>query len=153
MSARTVAFYAAIADEVPLEELAILMRETGTRTVYPVQLGTEIALAEAAEAGSLQIGPHGVLEPARDAPRIDAADVDAFLVPGLLFDRACRRLGRGGGHYDRLLARAREDATLIGICYADRVVEELPEDPWDIAMDFVVTDRFVVERPERGVGS
>lgn len=153
LSARTIAFYAAIADEVPLDLLAASSRERGARIAYPVQSGVGLELALVSNPESLCAGPSGVREPDRDALRIGVDEVDAFLVPGLLFDRACRRLGRGGGHYDRLLARAREDATLIGICYADRVVEELPEDPWDVPVDWVVTDRFVVERPVRGAGS
>ena len=75
-------------------------------------------------------------------------EVDLFVVPGLLFDRAGRRLGRGGGHLDRLLGRARKDAARVGLCYAQRVVQELPAAPWDVAMHVVVTDREVI-RPER----
>jgi 5-formyltetrahydrofolate cyclo-ligase len=71
-------------------------------------------------------------------------EVDLFVVPALRFDRAGRRLGRGGGHYDRLLARRRTDAWLVGICYEDRVVDELPEDPWDVRMHVVVADRFLL---------
>jgi len=142
--ASVVAVYSAIADEVPVEELAARLRAAGARTAYPIQEGETLALALASDSGALKAGPRGVLEPVGAAQRVRAEDVDAFVVPGLLFDRSCRRLGRGGGHYDRLLAGARADATLIGICYADRVVEELPQDPWDVAMDLVVTERFVL---------
>lgn len=93
----------------------------------------------------------GIREPEQDSIRVPVEEIDAFLVPGLMFDRNCRRLGRGGGHYDRLLGRARVGAASIGICYAEHVVDELPEDPWDVAMDLVVTDRFVVRRFLRGV--
>ena len=106
-----------------------------------------MALADG--GGTLRRGPGGICEPALDAPRVLFREIDAFLVPGLLFDRSCRRLGRGGGQYDRLLKRARADSTAIGICYAERVVEELPEDSWDVAMDLIVTDQFVVRRSIR----
>ena len=66
--------------------------------------------------------------------------MDVFLVPGLLFDRAGRRLGRGGGHFDRLLARACPGALRVGVCVAERVVDELPEGPWDVRMHRIVTE-------------
>lgn len=130
-SARTIALYSAIGDEVRLDAIAAWCVRRGARAVYPVQVGA-----------ALEMAPEGAAE------RVPVAEIDAFVVPGVLFDRACRRLGRGGGHYDRLLAASRADATLIGICYADRVVDELPEESWDVAMDIVVTDEFVL----RGAG-
>jgi 5-formyltetrahydrofolate cyclo-ligase len=126
--ARTLALYSAIGDEVPLSAVADAARQRGARTVYPVVLTSELEWAP------------DVASP----ERLPVDQIDCFVVPGLLFDRACRRLGRGGGHYDRLLARARPDAALVGICYADRVVDELPADPWDVAMHVVVTDQFVL---------
>ncbi len=147
--ARTIAFYSAIRDEVPLEEAASASRARGVRTVYPVQCAAGLELALSNEGDSLHRGRGGIREPADDATRVPCEEIDAFLVPGLLFDRSCRRLGRGEGHYDRLLKRARAGATSIGICYAERVVEELPEDPWDVAMDLVVTEQFVVRRSVR----
>jgi len=134
-TAGTVALYAAIGDEVRLEAFAAWCRERGTRTVRPVQAGVALEM---------------VLDASEE--RAPVAAIDAFVVPGMLFDRSCRRLGRGGGHYDRLLAGARADATLIGICYADRVVEELPEETWDVAMDVVVTDSCVLRRGSRRSG-
>ncbi|MEX2207507.1 MAG: 5-formyltetrahydrofolate cyclo-ligase [Myxococcota bacterium] len=151
--ARTIAFYAAIADEVPVEQAASAARDRGARTVYPLRSAGGLELALSAAGDSLRPGRFGIREPERDAPRVLVQDIDAFLVPGLLFDRSCRRLGRGGGHYDRLLEHARAGATPIGICYAERVVEELPEDSWDVAMEIVVTDRFVIRRSPREGGA
>lgn len=130
-TARTLALYSPIGDEVRLEAFVEWCGERGARAVYPVAVGSALEM---------------VLEGTEE--RVPVGEIDAFVVPGVLFDRACRRLGRGGGHYDRLLAASRADATLIGICYADRVVDELPEESWDVAMDVVVTDAFVL----RGAG-
>lgn len=151
LSARTIGYYSAIGDEVAVEAAAVDSRARGDRTAYPVRTdaGLEMALAEGGFA--LRRGPGGICEPALDAPRVLFGEIDAFLVPGLLFDRTCRRLGRGGGQFDRLLKRARADATSIGICYAEHVVEELPEDSWDVAMDIIVTDQFVIRRSIRSV--
>jgi 5-formyltetrahydrofolate cyclo-ligase len=127
-AARVAAFYRAIGDEVPVEAVAEACRERGCRVVYPVVAGADLELAE---------------DPDRPA-RTRAEEVDVFVVPGVLFDRSGHRLGRGGGHYDRLLARRRANTTRIGVCYVDRVVNELPVDPWDVSMDALVTDQFVL---------
>jgi 5-formyltetrahydrofolate cyclo-ligase len=141
-----VALYAAIADEVPVDSAALRCRERGVRTVYPRRGSNGIELRLVADSRQLERRGRPFPEPDDEAPLVAVEAVDAFVVPGLLFDRSCRRLGRGGGDYDRLLARARPDAARVGICYADRVLAELPEDPWDVAMDVVVTDRFELRR-------
>lgn len=148
--AATIAFYCAIGDEVPVEDAAAFARSRGARTVYPVRTDSGLELATVDGGDSLPSGPGDIREPAAAAPRVCCADVVAFVVPGLLFDRSCRRLGRGGGQYDRLLKQAPANATSIGICYADHMIEALPEEPWDVAMDLVVTDQFVVRRALRG---
>jgi 5-formyltetrahydrofolate cyclo-ligase len=135
---------------VPVAPIAAQLRERGALTLYPRRGAAGLELCVVAAASELGRGSGRFAEPAEGAPRAAVEAVDVFVVPGLLFDRSCRRLGRGGGDYDRLLARARRDAARVGICYADRVVDELPEDPWDVAMDVVVTERFVLRRGRPG---
>ncbi|MAT07166.1 MAG: hypothetical protein CL424_19210 [Acidimicrobiaceae bacterium] len=79
--------------------------------------------------------------PERDAEFPVAPDVpDAVVVPGLGFTADGARLGRGGGWYDRFLAGRRLECVAIGVCFAEQVVDELPEEPHDIRVDMVVTD-------------
>ena len=71
------------------------------------------------------------------------SDIDLFLVPGLAFDRMGRRLGRGGGHYDRALAKAR--GLKVGLAGSYQIwSEDLPEEAHDIRMDAVSTERFAL---------
>ncbi len=90
-----------------------------------------------------------------DARRAEPADLDAVLVPGLAFDGAGHRLGRGGGHYDRLLAGVRADCLRVGLCFAGQLLDAVPLDPWDESVDWIATERGLVEGapgrgPERG---
>jgi 5-formyltetrahydrofolate cyclo-ligase len=62
-----------------------------------------------------------------------------FLVPGVAFDAAGARLGRGGGWYDRLLTRF-ERAGRIGLAFDAQIVSRVPVDPWDARMDAVATE-------------
>jgi 5-formyltetrahydrofolate cyclo-ligase len=65
---------------------------------------------------------------------------DVILLPLVGFDRKMNRLGQGAGHYDRLLATL-PDALRIGIAWSVQEVDALPTDPWDIALDAVVTEK------------
>ena len=65
---------------------------------------------------------------------------DLVIVPGLAFTADGARLGQGGGWYDRFLSAVRSDCTTIGVCFSEQVVDALPVEPHDVAVDHVVTD-------------
>ena len=81
----------------------------------------------------------GILEPA-GAEIVPPKDVGTWLVPGLAFTRDGKRLGYGGGWYDRLLAEASEDAPKYGIAHAFQILDDLPSEPHDILLSGVVDD-------------
>jgi 5-formyltetrahydrofolate cyclo-ligase len=87
---------------------------------------------------------YGYRQPAPDAPVVADAEIGAVVVPGLAFDRAGQRLGRGKGYYDRFLARlvGPGSALLIGIT-GDYIVESLPTDDHDIPMTHLATSSGV----------
>jgi 5-formyltetrahydrofolate cyclo-ligase len=151
-SARAVSAYAARPDEIATDGLLRALWARGVRVALPRVRALDLQLHEVGSHTQLASSSLGVREPEPGAPSVDATSIDLFLVPGLLFDRHGRRLGRGGGHFDRLLARARPEATRVGLCHASRVVDALPEDPWDARMHFVVTtaELIVASRGRRG---
>lgn len=69
--------------------------------------------------------------------------LDVVLVPGRLFDRRGIRLGRGGGHYDRLLPRLRPGVPVIGVTVDERIVDQLPAEPHDVPMTHLATESGV----------
>lgn len=94
-------------------------------------------------AGSLERAGRGLLEPGGARLGVRAVlDADTVLLPGLAVDGRGMRLGRGGGSYDRVLARlAREGAgpALVVLLYANEVVARVPEEPHDHPVHAVVT--------------
>lgn len=63
---------------------------------------------------------------------------DLVIVPGLAFTRTGQRLGQGGGWYDRFLADV--ECVTVGVCFAEQVLDDLPIEAHDVAVDVVVTD-------------
>jgi len=82
-------------------------------------------------------GQFGALEPAAGCPAIPLNQLDLVLVPGVAFDFAGRRLGRGKGFYDRLLAEVRGHK--CGVAFDEQLVAELPEEPHDVRVDSILT--------------
>lgn len=69
--------------------------------------------------------------------------IDLIIVPGVAFTAGGQRLGRGGGYYDRYLARAGRTATRIGLGFDFQVIDHVPTEPGDASIDLVVTDRRI----------
>ena len=92
----------------------------------------------------LRSGYRGVAEPPASAPLLTVEGLPAatvVLVPGAAFDGAGRRLGWGGGHYDRALAEIRRGcatALLVGVCVPEQLVERVPCADHDVAVDLVL---------------
>lgn len=93
--------------------------------------------------GPLRMHRFGMAQPGADAPTVEPSQLDAVLVPGRCFDRHGIRLGRGGGHYDRLVPRLRPGIPVIGVCADDRVVDRLPSDVHDAPMTHLATESGV----------
>jgi 5-formyltetrahydrofolate cyclo-ligase len=71
---------------------------------------------------------------------VDPALLDIVVVPGLAFTRDGERLGQGGGHFDRFLTRVRGDCLRIGVAFQEQLVDRLPAERHDVAVDRVITD-------------
>ena len=77
-----------------------------------------------------------ILEPENP---IKISEVDVFLVPGMAFTTSGKRLGRGGGYYDKLLSKY-PDTLKIGLTFNERIIEDIPTENHDISMDYVFTN-------------
>ncbi|WP_326701638.1 5-formyltetrahydrofolate cyclo-ligase [Streptomyces sp. NBC_01754] len=146
--ARTVAAYVSVGREPGTHALLDGLRARGVRVLLPV-LMADNDLDWAVYEGKEHLLPagRGLLEP-HGAPlgpeAVLAADV--VLLPGLAVDRRGMRLGRGGGSYDRVLARlaaAGADPALVVLLYDDEVVARVPEEPHDHPVDAVITPTAV----------
>lgn len=149
--ARVLLLYASLPTEVPTDAVAEEAHRRGITVVYPRCLVDARALAlhrVAPGEALLEGGSYGIREPAPACPLVEVAEVDAALVPGLAWDRAGRRLGRGAGYYDRLFARPDWRGYRCGLFFAAQEMPSLPADPWDAPLHAVVTEEETVRGAE-----
>jgi 5-formyltetrahydrofolate cyclo-ligase len=139
--------YLSMKHEIPTRYIARMAWEAGREVCVPAWNTSEKAYALYAIGPRMHLiaGPHGVREPAVRVP-VMPWDVNTFILPGLAFDAQGGRLGYGAGHYDAILGKALRAARKIAICYDWQVLDApLPQEPHDIAMDWIVTDTRVID--------
>jgi 5-formyltetrahydrofolate cyclo-ligase len=162
------------AREIAVQAITLLPPRPGSLSAYlslPTEPGTDPVIAVAREAGHairvpridgrglqwVELGPESVLDHGPlgiREPRGAALDpdelgrLDLMLVPGLAVDRTGRRLGQGGGYYDRALASVPSHADggplLVIVLYEDEVRDEIPYEPHDRRVDAAVTPGGVI---------
>ena len=141
--ARCVLIYVALPEEVATASLIERSLALGKRVVVPRVLDETHALElrEIRDAAlDLVKGAFGIFEPRPERTRVvTAAEIDCAVVPGLAFDRRGRRLGRGRGYFDRLLAGLDRRVPRLGLAFGFQVVDELPFEPHDQPVDRVLS--------------
>ena len=90
-------------------------------------------------------GHLGIPEPLPTCPRVAPAAIDWVLVPGVAFDLEGRRLGYGGGYYDRLLPLLPREAPRVVGTFDLQVVARVPAAPHDLGVDTIVTESRTIE--------
>lgn len=90
-----------------------------------------------------------ILEPVNTARRISPNLLELVILPLVAFDKKGHRVGTGGGYYDRTFAflhqKPAKKPILVGLAYSIQEAEKLPADPWDIQLDYVLTEKGIVK--------
>jgi 5-formyltetrahydrofolate cyclo-ligase len=126
--AGTIAAYISVGTEPDTRGLVYALWKRGSYILLPVLLADDdLDWASYEGPESLAAGPRGLLQPT-EPPRGVAAvsSADLVIVPALAVDRAGRRLGRGGGSYDRALTRVGAAVPTLALVYDGELVDEVP---------------------------
>lgn len=147
---KIVAAFVAIHGEVNLAPVLRELRARGATIAMPRVDPEEaaIVLHEHRDGDPLEESGFGVPEPLPSAPRVDLAQVDLVLVPGLAFDPRGFRIGYGKGYYDQLLPTL-PHAFRLAVGYDFQLVAEVPELPHDERVQAIVTDARVLRVEDR----
>ena len=139
--AGTVAAYYSVGAEPDTRGLVYALWKRGSYVLLPrLRPDGDLDWASYEGPDSLVPGPRGLLEPSeppRGAGAVARADV--VLVPALAVDRAGNRLGRGGGSYDRALARVGPLVPLIALLYDGELLDHVPAEGHDVPVRAAVS--------------
>ena len=137
----TVALYLPIGSEIDPKPLMGKLVAAGAKLALPyVQDDGSMVYRAYTRGDMLEQRPFGLLEPNPEVPEVNPTLV---ITPLLGFDRNGNRLGYGKGHYDRALTRLRDQGRVFvcGLAYFGQEVEEVPAEPHDVPLDWVMTER------------
>ena len=144
-SARVIALYSSLQNEVATEQIRDHSLRNGKRVVYPRLLPKRsLEFVEIESATELVRGKSGIAEPIGDKV-LSHGEVDLLLiVPAVAFDAKGNRLGRGQAWYDHVIRQWGPRATPVGLAYEFQVIDHVPVDPWDEKVLFIATqERFI----------
>jgi len=138
-----------IKNEYDARHIAKTLRARGALTALPVVVAPRqpLVFREWHPGVTLAKGPLDIPYPVDSAP----VEPDAALLPMNGWDAMGYRLGYGGGFFDRTLASLARRPVTIGISYELARLDTIHPQPWDIAMDYVVTERGVYRRDPQGL--
>ncbi len=144
LRAATVAFCWPIRNEYDARHLAKTLRAAGALTALPVVVApkTPLVFREWHPGVTLARGPLDIPYPVGSR----ALEPSAVLLPMNGWDAQGFRLGYGGGFFDRTLAALEQKPQLIGVSYELARMASIHPQPWDVPMDYVVTERGVYRR-------
>lgn len=137
-AARTVLLYYSLSDEVSTHAL-ITEYAQSKRILLPVVIdSSELELRFYTDTYSLRKGAFGISEPS-GSRFLNYGAIDLAVIPGVAFDVAGNRLGRGRGYYDRLLKKLQTfHVPTLGICFDFQKLPYIPTEEHDIAVDVVL---------------
>ena len=141
--ARTVMAFWSFGSEVDTAPLVGRVLAGGRTVAMPRIEGADVVPVEYRPGDRLRQTSFGAFEPV-EGRAVDPSELDLVVVPGVAFDDAGRRVGYGGGYYDRLLPRLRPGVPAIAIAFSLQRVAEVPAGGMDRRVDAIVTEREVL---------
>lgn len=141
--ARTVMVFWSFGSEVSTGPVITALHERGITVVLPAIVRGELQPRTWAPGEPLTTTSFGAEEPASGTV-VDPVSIDVIAVPAVAFDRTGRRLGYGGGYYDRFLPSTGPSCLRVGVGFATQLVDgDLPAGAFDLRVDLVVTETQV----------
>lgn len=142
-TARVIMGYAPFRNEVDVMPWLLAKLEAGVKILLPRVMAEtgELEAVPLVPDDQMSVSKLGVSEPLGSG--IDPREIEAVIVPGVVFDRQGYRLGYGKGFYDRFLPRLKPATFCCGVAYEIQIVDELPREAHDYRLDCLVSEKGV----------
>jgi len=143
----SVALYSPIGKEVATEQIRDHALKAGKKLYYPKSgEGEDGAFIRMRSVGELRPGRYGILEPT-GSEGLTQSDQESLVVfvPGLAFDLAGNRLGRGKGWYDRAVEGFADGARFVALAYEFQIMEQIPVEAWDRRVHYIITEERTID--------
>ncbi|MCR5118260.1 MAG: 5-formyltetrahydrofolate cyclo-ligase [Lachnospiraceae bacterium] len=137
LSAKKILLFASFGSEPDTDPIAIRALDMGKEIYYPRVEDKDISFYAVKDITELKSGYKGIREPATERPWDGEVKDSVVLVPGTAFDKYGRRMGYGGGFYDRFL-KAHPGIYSIGICFELQLLESIPEEDHDEKVNDII---------------
>jgi 5-formyltetrahydrofolate cyclo-ligase len=139
-SSQTILFYAAINNEVNLNNLAAIALQAKKKVCFPKIEQEHLQAYQITSLNQLTRGTYGILEPnTLHATLTDKKNIDLILIPALAYDKQGNRIGYGKGYYDHFLMHT--NAHKMGIAFDFQIIPSIPAESHDQKVNSIVTQR------------
>jgi 5-formyltetrahydrofolate cyclo-ligase len=148
INSKNIMLYLSFNKEVNTYPLARWCLDNGKTVIAPycIQTKREIVPYKITNLlGDLTKSTFGVMEPKQDIlEKVNIEDIDLIIVPGVVFDENCNRIGFGAGYYDRFLTKRSKNTTVIGIAYDYQIIDKVPTGEYDVPLDYIITQERTI---------
>jgi 5-formyltetrahydrofolate cyclo-ligase len=144
--AKTVMAYVSYRNEVSTPGFIAKVVEDGKRIVLPKVSASVLYIYEIHDIEKdIMPGFKGIPEPLGEPEsRVDPAEIDLAVIPGVVFDLKKYRIGYGGGFYDRFIPSLRRDCLKIGVAFQIQMVSKIQGESFDVPVDMVITENMII---------
>ncbi len=135
LDCQDVMFYLSFGNEVRTDEMIARSLKDHKRVYVPRLVMAERRM-EACEVTDINqefdLGFYDIREPSQVSSKVvSPSRIDAVIAPGLAFDHSGKRIGFGGGYYDKFLKQLPEKSFRLALAYGFQIMDSVPQDPWD----------------------
>ena len=143
-SSSSIHTYVSKDSEVMTHQLIYTLLERNINVICPrIQKHNELGHSTISSFNDFKKNKLGILEPKEELPSFSINDLDVIIVPGMAFTRTGKRIGYGGGFYDRFLIKT--NAISIGLAFDKQVINKLPHNKDDSILDYIVTEKEIIK--------